>query len=355
MGDSPLEDPSRAAAGGARPGARRQAGGPAREPGFPTDPGLRDRADGGAGEARGPLAPSGQGGGANRSDAALTGGNAARAASAARASDDSPSARSLRALLRGFGAWFKLELKAAAAFRAQIVMSLLGWVVPFAFMALWNTAAAGTDVMTPGQTTAYYLVMLVVTTLSRDGDLIFGMGRMVYTGELSTLLMMPFPPVLAVLGRPFATIIILAFPLAVVAPLLAWAMGAQFATGLGAVLAGLALGLIGALADMMTAAVFSLAALWFGKWDGIMGLYFGVGWVLGGLVAPSSFMPDWLAWAMRLSPVWARQGGCAELLSGALAPKWWMFAVAATWVGVMALAWRRLWPRAMRRFEAVGL
>jgi ABC-type uncharacterized transport system permease subunit len=257
--------------------------------------------------------------------------------------------------VRGFGAWFKLEATATAAFRAQMFVSLFGWVVPFAFMALWKVAAADSPVMAPGQTTAYYLVMLVLTNLSITASLIFGFGPLVYTGELSTLLMMPLSPAFAVIAKPIARGLIRALPLVVAVPLLGWGMGARFASSPDAVLGGIALAMLGTVAATMTAAVFALSALWFGKWDGIMGLFNGVQWVLGGLVAPSVFMPAWLAWTMRLSPLWAAQGGCAEALSGSVAPRWWMFAAPVGWIVVMAAAWRWAWPRAMRRFEAVGI
>ncbi len=36
----------------------------------------------------------------------------------------------------------RAEMQAAAAYRAQLFLSMLAWVVPLAFLALWRGAAA---------------------------------------------------------------------------------------------------------------------------------------------------------------------------------------------------------------------
>ncbi|MDR1186461.1 MAG: hypothetical protein LBK95_03215 [Bifidobacteriaceae bacterium] len=221
---------------------------------------------------------------------------------------------------RGARAWLRVEAVATASFRAQLFVSLLGWVVPFAFMALWNTAAAGSGVMTPGQTTAYYLVQLVTTSLSVTTALIFELGYLVYTGDFAIYLVMPFPAVAALLARPVIRNLLQSVPLVLVVPLLAWAMRADFTSDPLVWLAAFALYLLGTVAALLTAAVYALAALWFGKNDGLLSLFAGISWVLGGFIAPSSFLPDWVAWTMRLSPLWAGQGGFGDLLSGRSRP-----------------------------------
>ncbi|MDR1450601.1 MAG: ABC-2 family transporter protein [Propionibacteriaceae bacterium] len=256
--------------------------------------------------------------------------------------------------LRGARAWLRLEAKATAAFRAQLLVSLLGWVVPLAFMALWNTAAEGSGVMTPGQTTSYYLAQLVATNLAIGTSLIYGLGYLVYTGEFARHLVMPYPSVLAAAAQPAAHSLIRSLPLVVIVPLLGWAMKAEFTTDPVAVVAAVALFAVGLAAATLAAVLWALAVLWFTKSDGVLSLFVGVNWVLAGFIAPSQFLPDWLAWTMRLSPLWAAQGGFGELLSGAVAPAWWMFAVNLAWIVVLSVLLRWLWPRALTRFEAVG-
>jgi ABC-type uncharacterized transport system permease subunit len=259
------------------------------------------------------------------------------------------------AAVRKYGAWVRLEGTAVAAYRVQLFLSLFGWVVPLAFMALWNTAASNSGVMTSGQSTAYYIVLLVATNFGISGDIIFSFGPMVYSGELSTLLMMPYSSVLVILARPVVTAVIRSLPLVVIIPLMAIAMNASFTRDPLVIAAAVGLGLLGWISTVAFSWLYALAALWVGKWNGIMGLLSGVQWVLGGLVAPSAFMPTWLAWCMRLSPFWLAEGGMGELLAGVMALQWWMPVSAVGWIVVLGLLFRLAWPRAMRRFEAVGI
>ncbi|MDR1806337.1 MAG: hypothetical protein LBR33_00195 [Propionibacteriaceae bacterium] len=261
---------------------------------------------------------------------------------------------SLAHTLRSTAAWLRIEALSIAQFRAQVIVSLLGWVVPFAFMALWNAAAAGSGVMTPGQTTAYYLMQLVTTNLGITVPLIFGLGYLVYSGEFATYLMLPLPSLIAVVAKPTVRNLTQSVPLVVVVPLLAWAMDAEFSGDPVVVLAAIALFVLGTVAGLLCAALYALAVLWFGKNDGLLGLFAGLQWVLAGLIAPSSFLPGWMAWVLRLSPLWGAQGGVGDLLSGAVAPAWYLFAANAAWIVVLALVLRWAWPRALARFEAVG-
>jgi ABC-2 type transport system permease protein len=257
----------------------------------------------------------------------------------------------------GFTAWWRLELSAAVMFRLQLMLGLFGWVVPLAFMALWNTAAEQTDgtVMTAGQTTTYYLSLLVTSNLAVMFPIIFGFGERIYSGELSVLLLQPLHPFFALMARPLASGLFRFAPLVVVLPLLAVGLGASSTAGPGDWAAGVGLWLLGWGGATVLAACWSLVVLWFQRWGGVVGLLSGVAWVLGGLIAPSPYMPAGLRWAMRCSPFWYDQGGPAEILAGVTAPQWWMWLAAAGWlVGGLAL-YRRVWRVALRRYEGVGI
>ena len=258
-------------------------------------------------------------------------------------------------ILRGLGAWCRLETQAAMAFRAQMLTSIFGWVVPLAFMALWGFAASSSGVMTPGQTVAYYLVQLVATAITLPAGVIFGFGQAVYSGGLSGLLLMPFPSILAIMAQPVVRAVIGALPLVIVVPILSYTLGADFDVGFPTALAAIGLGVLGWVATLAFCCVCGLSALWMGKWDAILSLVLGIQWIFGGLIAPSVFMPGWLRWAMRLSPLWLSGGGVGELLSGTVGLAWWMPTVIIGWIVALLLLFRWAWPRAMRRFEAVGI
>ena len=258
-------------------------------------------------------------------------------------------------IVRGLGAWCRLEAQAALMFRAQLLTSVFGWVVPLAFMALWGFAASGSGVMTQGQTTAYYLVQLAATTIGFPAGLVFGFGSSVYSGGLSALLLMPFPSIMAIMAQPIVRAVMSSLPLVVVIPVLSWSLGADFSAGWLTGLAAIGLFLLGWVSTIVFCCVCGLSALWMGRWDAIMSLLLGIQWIFGGLIAPSVFMPGWLMWTMRLSPLWLGGGGAAELLSGTVRLAWWMPVVAVVWISALILTFRVLWPCAMRRFEAVGI
>ena len=258
-------------------------------------------------------------------------------------------------IVRSLGAWCRLDAQAALAFRAQLFTGIFGWVVPLAFMALWGFAASSSGIMTPGQTVAYYLVQLVATSLTFPAGIVFGFGRAAYSGELSVLLLMPFPSILAIMAQPVVRTVLSALPLAIVVPILSYTLGADFSVTPMTVLAAIGLGLLGWVATIAFCCVCGLSALWMGKWDAILSLMLGIQWILGGLIAPSVFMPSPLRWAMRLSPLWLSGGGVGELLSGTVGLAWWMPVVIVFWIIALVLLFRWAWPRAMRRFEAVGI
>ena len=258
-------------------------------------------------------------------------------------------------ILRGLGAWCRLETQATLAFSALMLTSIFGWVVPLAFMALWGFVAAGSGIMSPGQTVAYYLVQLAATALTFPSGIVFGFGHAVYSGELSSLLLMPFPPILAIMAQPVVRAVIAASPLVIVVPILSYALGADFSVTWTTAVAAIGLGLLGWVATIAFCCVAGLSALWMGRWDAILSVLLGIQWIFGGLIAPSVFMPGWLKWSMRLSPLWLSGGGVGELLSGTVGLAWWMPAAIVGWIVVLICAFRLLWPRAMRRFEAVGI
>ena len=57
----------------------------------------------------------------------------------------------------------RAELTANAAYRAQLVLSAFGWVVPLVMLVIWQAATAERADVTAGQITAYFLVILLLT------------------------------------------------------------------------------------------------------------------------------------------------------------------------------------------------
>jgi ABC-2 type transport system permease protein len=90
------------------------------------------------------------------------------------------------------------------------------------------------------------------------------------------------------------------------------------------------------------------------KAQGVQGLLVGAEWVLGGIIAPVGLLPGALPDVVRHQPLWFADGAAPEILSGIGHPGPWALVEAALWVVCLHVAYRRLWVRALTRYEAVG-
>ena len=143
---------------------------------------------------------------------------------ATRAPEVAPFASPGRRVASLYAGMVRAELQAASAYRAQLLLSVLEWVVPLAFLALWRGAAANGPIggITATQFSTYFCVLLVTTNLQLHMPVIFNFGWLVYSGQMSALLVRPCHPVHqvvahAVAGRIYAlpTLVVLA-PVALV-------------------------------------------------------------------------------------------------------------------------------------------
>ena len=109
-------------------------------------------------------------------------------------------------LARYYAALLRAELAATAQYRLQLVVGIVGWVVPFVMIALWRSAAAEAPIegVTAGQFTTYFLGILLITSSGVMGTLVFGFGHLVYSGQLSVLLLRPFHPLHSMVARQLA-------------------------------------------------------------------------------------------------------------------------------------------------------
>ena len=67
-----------------------------------------------------------------------------------------------------------------------------------------------------------------------------------------------------------------------------------------------------------------------------------------------ALLPGILPSLVRHQPLWYADAAGPEILSGISEPSVWLVLEAAAWVVVLHLAYRRLWRRAVKRYEAVG-
>jgi ABC-2 type transport system permease protein len=261
-----------------------------------------------------------------------------------------------RRLARVYAGLLRAEVQAASTYRSQLVLGALGWVVPVAFMALWRGAASGgaVDGIDAGQFTTYFAVILLTTSLQLSRNLSFGIEPLVWSGQLSALLLRPHHPVHALVARGLAELTYKLSPLVVVVPLLVVGLGGVTTSDVGQWLLAALLVPLGFVCEVYLALIMGSLALWITRSSAVTGLLFGFEWVLGGLVAPVVLLPGVLPEVLRHQPLWFALGAPAEAISGISVLTPWVLAEAAAWALLLHLAFARLWRAGTRRYEAVG-
>ena len=250
----------------------------------------------------------------------------------------------------------RAEMQAASAYRAQLLLSVLAWVVPLAFLALWRSAAANGPVggITATQFSTYFCLLLVTTNLQLSMPVIFVFGWLVYSGQMSALLVRPCHPVHQVIARGIAEKVYVLPGLVVIVPVALVLTGGSVSGTPSAWLVAILATLLGTVAVVYLAAMAGAIAFWMTKAQGVQGLLVGAEWVLGGIVAPVALLPGPWPDIVRHQPFWYADAAGPEILSGISEPSLWIVVEAAVWVVALHLLYRALWRRALSRYDAVG-
>ena len=123
------------------------------------------------------------------------------------------------------------------------------------------------------------------------------------------------------------------------------------------VLAGLlVLGPLGGLSALLCNALAGLTAFWARRTLAAYLVLQKLGFILGGLAAPVTLYPPWLARLAQASPFAAQMYWPAALT---LEPSWRVFTVAlisqAVWIGLLALALAAVWRAGLRKILRAGV
>lgn len=250
------------------------------------------------------------------------------------------------------------EISASAAYRPQQLLSLIGWVVPFAMLALWRTAGDGEPIegFTTGAFTTYFAVILVTTTVSPIFAVVFGFGELVHDGRLSGLLLRPGHPLHVLVTRGLAESAVRVGPVVGLAAVTIVLLDGEITGEPLRWLVALTMFAIGIVGVVLIAALVATIAFWVTRSEALQGLIAGVEWLTGGLLVPVSLFPGVIPQLLRHQPFWLSVGGPGEVLAGTTELDVALVAAAAgvVWVGVLLVAFRLVWRRGVRRYEAVG-
>lgn len=268
----------------------------------------------------------------------------------------------MRRVLAAAPTLLRFSILGMLQYRAEIMLwALWGIVSPAVLMAVWSAAAAASNTpghigaRTGGQMLAYFFMTMIVGHLTTAWDL-YEMGWQVRTGRLSPLLLRPIWPIWSSLADNTAYKLV---TLAVVAPIwvvLALVIRPQFDTTPRDALAGAVALLLASLLNFVWGYVYATLAFFLTKMDAVSEVYFGVGMLLGGRLAPIDVLPRILGYAADLLPFRWIFFFPSQVLAGQATPEaivrglLWQVA----WLIAGVVIFRIAWSRGVRRYSAVG-
>jgi ABC-2 type transport system permease protein len=243
-------------------------------------------------------------------------------------------------------------------YRSFFFLLAFGWMIPpLIYLFVWSTAAGGETLagMNRGQFVAYYLILILVNQVTYS-QTNWTLGDVIRMGTISAWLLRPLPALFHVLSSELAGKVVYMVFVVPVGALLALLLRPELQAGLGQVLAFLlALGMAWAL-RFTWGLWLALLAFWASRADGLLAVQDTLVFLLAGVVAPVSLLPEGLAAAARLLPFYYMVGFPVEALTGGAAGPDLLrgFAVQAAWLALAALLSRAAWVQGIKHYSAVG-
>lgn len=273
---------------------------------------------------------------------------------------DGPGRRGPRHLLDFYLTTARTAITEQFQYRAANYAYMIGMIVePVVYLVVWTTVASAQGGSVGGVTRGDFVAYYIVWTLVRNMNIVFtpfGWEERIREGHLSALLLRPMHPLhfdLAYFAGWKVVVIVLWLPIAALLSLafhptfsLTWARAGAFVVAIwGAYLIrSLVLWLLG------------MTTFWTTRVSAPFELFFTLELLLSGRLVPLTLLPDWAQSVGALTPFPSTFGFPIDTLAGnldgpALARG---LGVQLLWVLVSWAALRLVWPRAVRRYAAVG-
>jgi len=259
-----------------------------------------------------------------------------------------------------YGAFLRVAIAIELQYRASSVIWLLGIVVePVIYLAVWSAAAnaQGGEIggFGPRDFAAYYLVLTLVNQITQGWHM-WEFQYRVQQGQFSFLLLRPVHPIHGDLAENLAHKVVMQAALLPMLAVLALVFAPRFQFepwALALFLPALAMAFALRFVVEWTLA---LACFWTTRIMAVNQTYFAVLFFLSGRVAPVDLLPSSLQQAASALPFRWMIAFPVELALGRLSPAQAAtgFAAQAIWLGLASFGLAILWPRALRRFSAVG-
>lgn len=259
-----------------------------------------------------------------------------------------------------YATFVRVALAVEMQYRASNVIWLLGMVVePLIYLVVWSTVAQSQGGSLggygPHEFAAYYLVLAAVNQIT-SGWHMWEFQMRVEQGQFSFLLLRPIHPIHNDLAENVAHKLAMSVVLLPALALLALAFEPRADLRLWST-ALFPLGLAFAFAVRFVFEwALALACFWTTRIMAVNQTWFAVMFFLSGRVAPLAILPEWLRALANALPFRFMVAFPIDLVLGKLSRAEALegLALQVAWfaAGALLLAW--LWPRAVRRFAAVG-
>jgi len=243
-------------------------------------------------------------------------------------------------------------------YRSFFFLLAFGWMIPpLIYLFVWSTAAGNDTVggMARGEFVAYYLVLVLVNQVTYS-QTNWTLGDVIRMGTISAWLLRPMPAIFHVLSSEVAGKVVYMIFVVPVGLLLALILRPELQVNSSQVLAFLlALGMAWAL-RFAWGLWLAMLAFWASRADGLLAIQDTLVFLLAGVVAPLSLLPEALQSAARLLPFWYMVGFPVETLTGKLSGPDLLgsFAMQTVWLGIALILSRWVWVRGTQRYTAIG-
>jgi len=259
---------------------------------------------------------------------------------------------------RGGWALVKSSWASWLQYRSFFFVLAFGWMVPpLVSLFVWSAAASDKPVggLEQGSFVTYYLILILVNQLTYSQSN-WTVGDIIRSGGLNSWLLRPIPSLYHVLTSEIAGKVVYMLFVIPVSAILAVILRPEFhATFQECLIFLLSLGLAWALRFLWGYSL-ALVAFWSTRADALLALQDSLVFLLSGIVAPVTLLPEGLQVVAHVLPFRYMVGFPVEILtqhptvSDTLSGLAWQI----FWLGMAILSSTILWRSGTRRYSAIG-